>query len=136
MGRSPWRSKTDASRAGMVLLAWLLREHESFVQDVCQVCSKEVTHSSKEGFHADIASRVFHADCSNGHNGTSTSDADGNKYVLIAVDCFTRWVEAYEILNQEATTAAKKLVDEVFCRFSPSEQLHSDQFESVDTRAV
>ena len=81
----------------MVLLAWLLREHESFMQDVCQVCSKEVAHPSKEGFHADIASRVFHADYSNGHNGTSTSDADGNKYVLVAVDCFTRWVEAYEI---------------------------------------
>ena len=35
--------------------------------------------------------------------------------------------------NQEATTVSKKLVDEMFCRFSPSEQLHSDQgrqFES------
>ena len=59
--------------------------------------------------------------------------AYGNKYVLDAVDYFTRWVEAYGIPNQEATRVAKKLVDEVFCRFSPLEQLHSDQgrqFES------
>eukprot|EP00731_Ephydatia_muelleri_P017953 Em0010g1051a len=58
---------------------------------------------------------------------------DGCKYVMVAVDCFTRWVEVYAIRNQEATTVAKKLVDEMFCRFSPPEQLHSDQgrqFES------
>ena len=52
---------------------------------------------------------------------------DGNKYVLVVVDYFTRWTEAYGIRNQEAATVAKKLVDEVFCRFSPPEQLHSDQ---------
>ena len=33
----------------------------------------------------------------------------------------------YAIRNQEAITVAKKLVDEMFCRFSPPEQLHSDQ---------
>ena len=52
---------------------------------------------------------------------------------MVAVDYFTRWTEAYGIRNQEAATVAKKLVDEVFCRFSPPEQLHSDQgrqFES------
>ena len=42
-------------------------------------------------------------------------------------------MEAYPIPNQEATTVAKKLVDELFCRFGVPEQLHSDQgrqFES------
>ena len=58
---------------------------------------------------------------------------DGNKYVLVAVDYFTRWTEAYGIRNQEAATVAKKLVDEVFCRFSPPEQLHSDQGRHYST---
>ena len=53
--------------------------------------------------------------------------SDENKYVLVAVDYFTRWTEAYGIPNQEAATVAKKLVDEVFFRFSPPEQLHWDQ---------
>eukprot|EP00731_Ephydatia_muelleri_P036034 Em0193g7a len=44
---------------------------------------------------------------------------EGSKYVLVAVDYFTRWVEAYGIPNQEATTVGRKLVDEMFCRFSP-----------------
>ena len=58
---------------------------------------------------------------------------DGNVYVLVAADYFTRWVEAYPTPNQEAVTVAQKLVDEMFCRFSTPEQLHSDQghqFES------
>ena len=46
----------------------------------------------------------------------------GNKYVLVAADCFTKWVEVYGIPNQEAVTVAVKLVDEMFCRFSPPEQ--------------
>ena len=58
----------------------------------------------------------------------------GNSCILVAGDYFTKWMEAYIILNQETTTIAKKLVDEMFCRFSPPEQLHSDQgrqFEST-----
>jgi len=55
---------------------------------------------------------------------------DGDSYVM---DYYTRWLEALAIPNQEASTVAGKLVDEVFLRFSPPEQLHSDQgrqFES------
>ena len=51
----------------------------------------------------------------------------GNMYVLVVADYFTKWTEAYPIPNQEATTVASKLVDEFFFRFSPPEQLHSDQ---------
>ena len=51
----------------------------------------------------------------------------GNSYILVAGDYFTKWMEAYAIPNQETTAIAKKLVDEMFCRFSPPEQLHSDQ---------
>jgi len=52
---------------------------------------------------------------------------------MVVGDYFTRWMEAFPIPNQEATTVAEKLVDEVFMRFSIPEQLHSDkgcQFES------
>ena len=61
---------------------------------------------------------------------------DGCKYVMVAVDHFTRWVEVYAIRNQEATTVAKKLVDEMFCRFSPPEQLHSDQGRQFESDLV
>jgi len=43
-------------------------------------------------------------------------------------------MEVYAIPNQKAIIVAQKLVDQLFCRFSPPEQLHSDQgkqFESA-----
>ena len=60
----------------------------------------------------------------------------GNKYVLVASDYFTKWTEVYAILNQEATTVAQKLTDEMFCRFSPPEQLHSDQGRQFESQVV
>ena len=60
----------------------------------------------------------------------------GNKYVLVAADCFTKWVEVYGIPNQEAVTVAVKLVDEMFCRFSPPEQVHSDQGRQFESELV
>ena len=58
----------------------------------------------------------------------------GNLYILVVGDYFTKWIEAYPIPNQEATTVGTKLVDNFFCRFSLPKQLHSDQgpqFESA-----
>eukprot|EP00731_Ephydatia_muelleri_P029883 Em0021g406a len=61
---------------------------------------------------------------------------DGNRYVLVASDYFTRWVEVYAIPNQEAVTVAEKLVNEMFCRFSPPEQLHSDQGRQFESKLI
>ena len=48
---------------------------------------------------------------------------NGNKYILVAEDYFTRWMEVYPNPNQEATTVAKKLTEEFFstqaARFQP-----------------
>ena len=41
----------------------------------------------------------------------------GNKYVLIIMDYFSKWPEAFPMPNQEAITVAEILVKEVVCRF-------------------
>ncbi|UYV64922.1 K02A2.6-like [Cordylochernes scorpioides] len=51
----------------------------------------------------------------------------GNKYILVAMDYSTKWPEAYAIPNQEATTVAKVLMDNLICRFGVPLELHSDQ---------
>ena len=59
---------------------------------------------------------------------------DGNQYILVLVEYFTRWVEAYPLPDQKAETIAKQIVFEFICRFGTPLELHSDQgrnFEST-----
>jgi len=41
----------------------------------------------------------------------------GNKYILVAIDYFSKWHEVFAIPNQEASTVADILVKNVFSRF-------------------
>ena len=68
--------------------------------------------------------------------GPLPESTNGNSYILVVGDYFTRWMEAYAIRNQEATTVAQKLVDEIFCRFSTPEQLHSDQGSQFESQLI
>lgn len=58
----------------------------------------------------------------------------GNRYVLVAMDYFTKWPEAYAVPDQSATTAAKCLVEEMFARFGVPSELHSDQGRNFESR--
>lgn len=53
-----------------------------------------------------------------------TSQA-GNKYILVCMDLFTSWVEAFPLPTQDAPTLARPLVD-LFCRFGCPQRLLSD----------
>ena len=66
--------------------------------------------------------------------GPLPTSEDGNKYLLIAADYFTKWVEVYALPNQEEVTVADVLVKEFVCRFGVPLFIHSDQgrnFESA-----
>uniref|UniRef100_A0A5S6QWV2 RNA-directed DNA polymerase n=1 Tax=Trichuris muris TaxID=70415 RepID=A0A5S6QWV2_TRIMR len=56
----------------------------------------------------------------------------GKRYVLVVVDYFTKWTEAYATENMEAKTVAKVLVDNFITRFGPPESVHSDQGRSFE----
>ena len=68
--------------------------------------------------------------------GPFPESINGNNYILVVGDYFTRWVEAYAICNQEAVTVANKLTNEFFFRFSPAEQLHSDQGRQFESQVI
>ena len=68
--------------------------------------------------------------------GPFPESTNGNNYILVVGDYFTRWVEAYAIRNQEAVTVANKLTNEFFFRFSPAEQLHSDQGRQFESQVI
>ena len=49
--------------------------------------------------------------------GPLPESSNGNSYVLVVGDCYSKWMETLPVPNQEAPTVAEKLVDEVFLRF-------------------
>lgn len=59
--------------------------------------------------------------------GPLPESSKGNKYVLVVVDSFSRWMEAYPIPNMEAKTVAAVLVNEFISRFGVPMWIKSDQ---------
>ena len=63
----------------------------------------------------------------------------GNRYIMVVGDYFTRWTECYPIPDQKAQTVASKIVEEFVARFGVPLGLHSDQgrdFESAVFKEV
>lgn len=57
-----------------------------------------------------------------------------NKYILAAVDYFSKWVKAYNLLNQEVATVAEAFVKNRICHIGDPLDLnfHQDRnFEPV-----
>ena len=61
---------------------------------------------------------------------------DGSKYILVLVDAFTKWVEAYPLPDQEAHTCMRAAYDGFFSRFGFHLQLHSDQCRNFESLLV
>ena len=51
---------------------------------------------------------------------------EGYQYLLLVVDSFTRWVEAFPMKNQESKEVAKVLFAQIFSRFGAPRKLVSD----------
>jgi transposase InsO family protein len=58
---------------------------------------------------------------------------EGNKYILVVTDLFTRWVEAFPVKGATTKTTVKLLENEVFCRWGYPQAVITDngtQFRS------
>ncbi|KAK2577752.1 hypothetical protein KPH14_011855, partial [Odynerus spinipes] len=65
--------------------------------------------------------------------GPLPKSSSGNRYGLVVVDYFSKWLEVVPLLNQQATTIAKALVREVISRHGVPLELHSDQGRSFES---
>jgi hypothetical protein len=51
----------------------------------------------------------------------------GNTYLLIVSDYFTRWVEAYPLPNSEAITVVQVFIEECISRYGIPRHIHTDR---------
>jgi hypothetical protein len=57
----------------------------------------------------------------------SPASRSGNRYILVVVDHFSKWVEAFPTPDKSAATVAKILGDEIICRYDAPRAILSDQ---------
>jgi len=57
----------------------------------------------------------------------------GNRHILVIVDYFTKWVEAYPLPKMDALTIAVVFMNEFVTRFGAPDKLHTDQGKNFDS---
>ena len=65
--------------------------------------------------------------------GPFPTSSTGNRYVLVIGDTFTKWVEAYAIPDQTASTIADVVVKEFIARFGTPLEIHTDQGKNFES---
>lgn len=64
---------------------------------------------------------------------------NGNEYIIVLCEYFSKWVDAWAVPNHKAQTVADKLVVEFFTKFGCPQQIHTDQgreFQSTLFKAL
>ena len=58
----------------------------------------------------------------------------GNPYLMVAMDVFTKWPDLYPLSNHEARTVAPALIGGFFCRFGLPLEIHSQQGRNIESK--
>lgn len=58
----------------------------------------------------------------------------GNRYLLVVIDCFTKWVEALPLKNIKANTVTDVFVKQVISRHGIPLEIHTDQGKNFESR--
>ena len=94
----------------------------------CKQCSrqKKANVNPRGGlgmFHAGYPVERLHLDIL----GPFPESSSGNKYILMLICQFTKWLEAYALADQTAEEITKAVVYNFISRFGIPEHLHTDQ---------
>jgi len=116
---------------------WKSRSEDvsSFIR-ACGKCQKTARGSGtvEEEYRSTMADAPF-AKVAIDSIGPLPADAEGNKYIMVAIDCFTRVVELKATKSTTAVEAASFLL-EIFGRYGPPRVIHSDNGPQYAARVV
>ena len=109
------------------------------VDDYVRSCNKCNTHKknfkNRAGlgmYHAGVPMERIHIDML----GPFPESPTGNKYILMVVDQFTKWVEGYPTRDQTAETVAAVLSTQFFSRFGCPLEIHSDMGKNFESKLI
>ena len=66
--------------------------------------------------------------------GPLSKSINGNEYILVMVDQFTKWVEIEPLQSQNAEITAKAVIDNFLRKFGYPFQIHSDQGRTFESK--
>ena len=66
--------------------------------------------------------------------GPLNQSYNGNEYIMVVGDYFTKWTEAFALPDHRAQTVADKLMTEVISRFGTPAYIHTDQGREFESR--
>ena len=62
--------------------------------------------------------------------------SNGRENILVVTDLFSKFVWAFDLKDQKATTVAKVLVDDIFYEFAAPRRIHSDQGRNFESKLI
>lgn len=68
--------------------------------------------------------------------GIVCKSSEGHEYILVVVDSFSRWVEAWPLKTQTSAEIARLLHEEVFCRYGAAIEIISDKGRNFLSKLV
>ena len=103
----------------------------------CVICqrSKKLTRRKRAPlvtYQAGIVMERVHMDIC----GPLPKTEQGNIYILVLIDQFSKWVELYPISDQTSLTLLQNMVLDFFLHYGVPYQLHSDGGKNVDSNLV
>jgi hypothetical protein len=109
------------------------RDVRAYVKD-CLICATTKRGPIQPGapLHAYNPERPWQTIAVD-YMGPYESTTEGNKYILVVTDLFTRWVEAFPVKGATTKTTVRLLEEEVFCRWGYPQAVITDngtQFKS------
>jgi len=66
--------------------------------------------------------------------GPLSISSSGKRYLLVIVDCFTKWVEAFPLRNPRAKTIARIIVNKVISGHGVPFELHTDHAGTLNKK--
>ena len=64
------------------------------------------------------------------------TSAKGNRYVLVMVDCFSRWTEACPLSDKTALSVADAFFQHIVCCFGMPMVIHSEQGREFENKVM